>query len=50
MTSETVFLVDALFAALICLGIVACLNKRLRLLLLELCGTEERAGFWLALY
>jgi hypothetical protein len=49
MTSETVFLVDALFAALICLGIVAYLKKHLRLLLIELCGTAERGGFWLAL-
>ena len=49
MTSETVFLLDALLAALVCLGIVGYLKKHLRLLLIELCGTAERASFWLAL-
>ncbi|HYL62652.1 MAG TPA: hypothetical protein VE077_08515 [Candidatus Methylomirabilis sp.] len=49
MTSATAFLVGAVFAAIICVGIVAYLKNHLRLLLIELCGTAERASFWLAL-
>lgn len=33
---------------LVCSGLVLYLAKHLRLLLIELCGTAERADFWLA--
>lgn len=49
MTPSTVFLFGAAFAVVVCVGIVAYLKNHLRLLLVELCGTAERASFWLAL-
>jgi uncharacterized membrane protein YhaH (DUF805 family) len=47
MTHAIVFLLDVLLALLICIGIVAYVQKQLRLLLVELCGIAERASFWL---
>lgn len=49
MTSATIFLYGAVFAVALCVGIVVYLKNHLRLLLIELCGTAERANFWLAL-
>jgi len=43
-----VFLADVALVVLACVGIVAYLSKHLRTLLIELCGTVERASFWLA--
>lgn len=48
MTSAIVFVIDVLLATLICGGIAFYLKTHLRLLLIELCGTPERASFWLA--
>ena len=48
-TPAMVFLFDALLATLICGGIAFYLKKHLRLPLIELCGTSQRASFWLAL-
>jgi len=48
MSPTTVFLCDVGIAAFLFVGIVSYVKKHLRLLLLELCGTIERASFWLA--
>ncbi|HKW56540.1 MAG TPA: hypothetical protein VJN42_04215 [Candidatus Acidoferrum sp.] len=49
MTPSTVFLWGTAIAVIVCVGIVAYLKNHLRSLLVELCGTVERASFWLAL-
>lgn len=48
MNLTTTFLADVALVVLACVGIVAYLSKHLRTLLIELCGTVERASFWLA--
>lgn len=48
MNSTTVFLADVALIVLTCMGIVAYVSKPLRTLLIELCGTADRASFWLA--
>lgn len=48
MNPTTAFLADVALVVLACVGIVAYLSKHLRTLLIELCGTPERASFWLA--
>jgi hypothetical protein len=48
MSLTIAFLSDVAFAAITSLGIVVYVKKHLRLLLIELCGTAERASFWLA--
>lgn len=47
MNLATIFLLDILFAAIICIGIVMYVQKHLRQLLVEVCGSAERADFWL---
>jgi membrane protease YdiL (CAAX protease family) len=42
------FLLDIALVALLFVAIVAYVKKHLRALLIELCGTTERASFWLA--
>jgi len=48
MSPAVAFLLDVALAAFLFLGIVAYIKKHLRILLIELCGTKERASFWLA--
>jgi len=48
MNPATAFLLDIALAAFLLVGIVAYVKKHLKTLLLELCGTPERASFWLA--
>jgi hypothetical protein len=48
MTLASVFLVDLALTVLICTAIVLYLARHLRSLLIELCGTAERANFWMA--
>ncbi len=48
MSPTTVFLCDVGIAAFLFVGIVAYVKRHLRTLLIELCGTTERASFWLA--
>jgi hypothetical protein len=48
MSLTIAFLSDIGFAAITSVGIVLYVKKHLRLLLIELCGTAERASFWLA--
>jgi hypothetical protein len=49
MMSPVVVLVsDLTLTVLVCAGIVLYVAKHLRSLLVELCGTAERANFWLA--
>lgn len=48
MSPTAAFLADIAIATLACIGIESYLGKQLRLLLIELCGTVERASFWLA--
>lgn len=48
MNLTTAFLADVALVVLACVGIVAYVSKHLRSLLMELCGTAERASFWLA--
>lgn len=48
MSPTIAFLSDVALAAFTSLGIMAYVKKHLRLLLIELCGTAERASFWLA--
>jgi hypothetical protein len=42
------FLFDVGLAAFLSVGLVAYVKAPLRSLLIELCGTKERASFWLA--
>ena len=48
MNLTTAFLADVALIVLACAGILAYLSRHLRTLLIELCGTVERASFWLA--
>lgn len=48
MSPTVAFLTDIVIVALSCVGIASYVSKHLRLLLVELCGTVERASFWLA--
>jgi len=48
MSPTSAFLLDVALTAFLSLGIVAYIKKHLRILLIELCGTTERASFWLA--
>jgi hypothetical protein len=48
MSPVVAFLSDIAFAAVLFVGIVVYIKKHLRILLIELCGTAERASFWLA--
>jgi len=48
MSPTVVFLSDLTLAVLVCTGVVFYVAKHLRLLLIELRGTTERANFWLA--
>jgi uncharacterized membrane protein YhaH (DUF805 family) len=48
MNPTAAFLTDITLAVIISVGIVAYVKGHLRTLLIELCGTTERASFWLA--
>ena len=48
MSSTQAFLADVGITAILFIGIVAYVQRHLRALLIELCGTKERASFWLA--
>src|SRR2546423_4859775 len=48
MSPTVAFLTDFVLAALVSIGAVAYLRNALPSLLVELCGTAERANFWLA--
>lgn len=48
MSPTAAFLSDIVIVALSCIGIAFYVSRHLRLLLVELCGTAERASFWLA--
>jgi hypothetical protein len=48
MSLTMAFLSDVGLVALLSLGLVAYVKEPLRSLLLELCGTKDRASFWLA--
>jgi len=48
MSPVAAFLGDVTLTVLTCTGIVKYIQRHLRALLIELCGTAERANFWLA--
>ncbi|HEX4543899.1 MAG TPA: hypothetical protein VH114_12075 [Candidatus Acidoferrum sp.] len=48
MNPTTTFLADIGFVAILAVGLVAYVKSHLSTLLVELCGTAERASFWLA--
>jgi uncharacterized membrane protein YhaH (DUF805 family) len=48
MNPTIAFVTDVSLAVVISMGIVAYVKGQLRSLLVELCGTAERASFWLA--
>ena len=48
MIPVVAFISDLIVAVLVCTGIVVYVTKHLRSLLIQLCGTAERANFWLA--
>lgn len=48
MSSTQAFLVDLVMTVTLFVGIVAYVKGHLRALLIELCGTIDRASFWLA--
>jgi hypothetical protein len=48
MTTTSAFIVGTALVLLGCSAIVAYVSRHLRSLLIELCGTPERASFWLA--
>ena len=47
MSSTQAFLADVAIATILFVGIVAYIKGHLRALLIELCGTIERANFWM---
>jgi hypothetical protein len=47
-TPAGIFLVDLALTVLLSFGIILYLKTRLRALVIELCGSRERGGFWLA--
>jgi hypothetical protein len=47
MNQATVFGLGTMGALLAALAVVATMGRPLKAMLVELCGTEERAGFWL---
>jgi hypothetical protein len=48
MSLTMAYLSDVGLVALLSLGLVAYVKEPLRSLLIELCGTKDRASFWLA--
>lgn len=48
MNPTNAFLADIGLVAAFSIGLMAYVKKHLKALLIELCGTEERASFWLA--
>jgi len=48
MSPTSAFLLDIALASALSVGIVTYVKRYLRILLIELCGTTERASFWLA--
>jgi hypothetical protein len=48
MSLTMVFLFDVVLTAILSIGLVAYVKAPLRALLIELCGTRERASFWMA--
>ena len=48
MSPTGVFLLDLVFTVIVSIGLLSYLSKHLQILLVELCGTAERARFWLA--
>lgn len=48
MNPNATFLIAIGLSIIVCLGIVAYVRRHLRSLLIELCGSGERASFWLA--
>lgn len=48
MSPTSAFLLDIALTSVLFVGIVTYVKKYLRILLIELCGTTERASFWLA--
>lgn len=48
MSSTQAFLADVAITAILFIGIAAYIKRHLQALLVELCGTIERASFWLA--
>lgn len=48
MNPASAFLVDIAFVVALSVGIVAYVKSHLNSLLIDLCGTPERASFWLA--
>ena len=48
MSATSIFLLDITLTLAVCVGLVSYVAKHLRSLLIELCGTPERASFWLA--
>jgi hypothetical protein len=48
MSSVAVFMIGVGLTALIAIVVVVYLNPHLKKILIDLCGTTERAGFWTA--
>ena len=48
MSATWIFLLDVTLTEAVCISLVIYVAKHLRSLLIELCGTAERANFWLA--
>jgi len=48
MSTTLVFITDVCVTLFVCIGLVSYVTTNLRSLLIELCGTAERANFWLA--
>jgi uncharacterized membrane protein YhaH (DUF805 family) len=47
MSTTLVFITDVCVTVFVCIGLVFYIRANLRSLLIELCGTAERANFWL---
>jgi len=48
MSLTAVFLTGITLTTLVCIGLLTYVSRHLRTLLVELCGSVERARFWLA--
>ena len=48
MNTIIVYLIQVAVTAGVCLAVIVYFRRHLRRILVDLCGTEERADFWLA--
>lgn len=48
MNTILLYLIQIALTGAICIGVIVYLRKHLRRILIDLCGSEDRADFWMA--